>query len=186
MGAVALGAALAAHGRPAPDQIEHVRSLRDRLLGGILELDAHAERNGAGADLPNTFSVWLPGRSSLKLQHDLGEVGLSVTAQVARSASAPTTWDHAPPATDLVDASVLPSHVLRAMGASPERASESLRFSLGTMTSAAEVDRALEILRSTLPSSGPSPGRAAGVDSNHHTDPNQAGAPARASHPFSP
>jgi cysteine desulfurase len=45
---------------------------------------------------------------------------------------------------------VEPSHVLLAIGLSPEEARSSLRFSLGRATSAAEIDRAIAIIPATV------------------------------------
>ncbi len=42
--------------------------------------------------------------------------------------------------------SVHPSHVLKAMGFSNERARSSLRFSLGRFTTAEEIDKAVKIV----------------------------------------
>jgi cysteine desulfurase len=45
---------------------------------------------------------------------------------------------------------VEPSHVLLAIGLSPEKARSSLRFSLGRTTTAAEIDRAIAIIPPTV------------------------------------
>ena len=45
---------------------------------------------------------------------------------------------------------VEPSHVLRAMGLSPERVQASLRFSLGRATTEAESTRAAEAVRTAV------------------------------------
>ena len=113
--------------------------------GLILALGVGAVRNGTGPDLPNTASVWFPGHDALDLQRALGEEGLSVTAQASRAASEPGA-DLA-----VVAPSVpRPSHVLRAMGCDDARATQSLRFSLGSTTRAAEVEGAIDILERVL------------------------------------
>ncbi|MEM8710805.1 MAG: cysteine desulfurase family protein [Planctomycetota bacterium] len=135
MGAVALAAAMEAHmERSGVDATAlRVRQLKDRLWNGLRALFAGAPaqarpvRNGSGADLPGTLSVWFPGRCALALQTSLGEVGVSVTAQAGRHP----------------DGRSRPSHVLLSMGASAERAGESLRMSLGSTTTAEEIDAAL-------------------------------------------
>jgi cysteine desulfurase len=43
-----------------------------------------------------------------------------------------------------------PSYVLRALGASTELAQSSLRFSLGRFSTAADVDRAIEVVSAAL------------------------------------
>ncbi len=145
LGAVGLGAAMERHAAPGAVPGPGLRTLRDRLLEGIAALGVGAVRNGTGPDLPNTASVWFPGHDALDLQRALGEEGLSVTAQASRAASEPGA-DLA-----VVAPSVpRPSHVLRAMGCDDARATQSLRFSLGSTTRAAEVEGAIDILERVL------------------------------------
>ncbi|MEM9799709.1 MAG: aminotransferase class V-fold PLP-dependent enzyme [Planctomycetota bacterium] len=138
MGAVALGAAMERY--CGQDRIfgAETRALRDRLWDGIQALGIGAIRNGGGPDLPNTLSVWFPGREALALQAQLGAAGLSVSAQAAPSDS------------PLGGGRPLPSHVLVAMGASEDRARESLRFSLGATTGEPEIATALDVLDRVL------------------------------------
>ncbi len=114
-----------------PREHERVARLRDELFARIVELHPRAERNGAGAALPNTVNVWFPGRPGHVLQAELGARGIAVAAGSAATGATP-------------------SHVLTAMGASPARASESLRFSLGLATTRASVDRTLDALAQIL------------------------------------
>lgn len=144
LGAVALGAAMERHAAQSKVPGAELRAMRDRLLAGIESLGVGAVRNGTGADLPNTASIWFPGHDALELQQVLGAQGLSVSAQ----ASAPHTGQAAPSAPPAGERR--PSHVLCAMGADEVRATQSLRFSLGSTTRAAEVDGALSILERTL------------------------------------
>ena len=145
LGAVGLGAAMERHAAPGAVPGPELRALRDRLLEGIAALGVGAERNGSGPDLPNTASVWFPGHNAPELQRALGAEGLSVTAQTLRAAS----W----PGADLAGVACSepqPSHVLRAMGHDDVRASQSLRFSLGSTTHAAEIEGAIAILERVL------------------------------------
>jgi len=100
---------------------------RQQLWNGIRERFPEAQRNGAGGMLPNTLSVHFPGLSARRLQEELGEHGFSVAAGASASQGTP-------------------SHVLLAMGFSAERASQSLRFSLGHPTTAEDVDALLEAM----------------------------------------
>ncbi|MCY2960869.1 MAG: cysteine desulfurase family protein [Planctomycetota bacterium] len=114
-----------------PREHERIGRLRDELYARLVELVPGAERNGAGAALPNTVNVWFPGRPGHVLQAELGARGIAVAAGSAATGATP-------------------SHVLTAMGASPERASESLRFSLGLATTRASIDRTIEALAQIL------------------------------------
>lgn len=145
MGAVALGAAMEHHGAPGRTLEDEVhgdgstpRGLRDELWQGILALGVGAERNGAGADLPNTVSVRFPGRSALEIQERLGERAISAGAQAGK----PSPEDPA--------ARPRPSHVLMAMGMGEECATESLRFSLGSTTTRSDIHAALGALAGAL------------------------------------
>jgi cysteine desulfurase len=133
--AVAFGRALALLAADAladaPGEHARVAHLRDRLWDRIRELAPDAERNGAGPSLPNTLNVWFPGRPGHVLQAELGARGVAVAAGSAATGATP-------------------SHVLTAMGASPRRASESLRFSLGLPTTADSIDAAVAALAEVL------------------------------------
>jgi len=104
---------------------------RDALLARILELVPAARRNGDGPSLPNTVNVWFPGRPAHVLQAELGRRGIAVSAGAAAAGASG-------------------SHVLLAMGASPDRARESLRFSFGLANGARSVERTVEVLAEIL------------------------------------
>ena len=108
-----------------------VESLRQQLWLGISERFPGAQRNGAGGLLPNTLNVHFPGVPAHELQARLAELGFSVAAGSAGSGGAP-------------------SHVLMAMGLGPERARESLRFSLGHQTTPDDVNALLHCLESVV------------------------------------
>ena len=107
-----------------------VRGLRDRFERGILERVEGALVNGDVVNrLPNTSNLAFDAIDSEALLLLLDEEGICCS-----SGSACTTG------------SLHASHVLKAMGFSDDRARSSLRFSLGRFNTAAEVDRALEII----------------------------------------
>jgi cysteine desulfurase len=132
---VGFGAALQllAENRLSEDAREHERvaGLRDELHARIVEIAPTAERNGTGEMLPNTVNVWFPNRPGHVLQAEFGARGIAVAAGSAATGATP-------------------SHVLTAMGASPARASESLRFSLGLATTTRSIDRTIEALAQIL------------------------------------
>lgn len=108
--------------------------LREQLWKIIAQSFPVARQNGADAPrLANTLNVSFPGVPSetMLMALDLEGVGAS-------SGSA------------CMVGSVTASHVLLAMGASPELAGSAIRFSLGKQTTAAEIDEAGEIVGRVL------------------------------------
>jgi cysteine desulfurase len=89
------------------------------------------ERNGAPWEvtLPNTLNVSIPGVAgeSLLVLLDLGGVAASLGSACAAG-------------------SAEPSHVLRAMGADPQRARSGLRLSLGPDNDDDEIRRAARVI----------------------------------------
>ena len=108
--------------------------LREQLWKTIAQSFPAAHQNGADAPrLTNTLNVSFPGLPSetMLMALDLEGVGAS-------SGSA------------CMVGSVTASHVLLAMGASPELAGSAIRFSLGKQTTAAEIDEAGKIVARVL------------------------------------
>jgi cysteine desulfurase len=118
----------------AAQYLEHeateVRAMRDAFEEGILERVPFAQVNGDRAHrLPNTSSLAFEGLESEALLMLLDQAGVCCS-----SGSACTTG------------SIHPSHVLKAMGFSDERARASLRFSFSRFNRREEVSRALELV----------------------------------------
>ncbi|HEX3595666.1 MAG TPA: aminotransferase class V-fold PLP-dependent enzyme [Polyangiaceae bacterium] len=109
-------------------ETERIRNIRDRLHAALtsavegVELNGDLERRLAG-----NLNVSIAGIPSDTLIGALPELAVS-------SGSACTS------------ASLEPSYVLRAMGATDERARSSLRFGIGRFTTEAQVDRAVELI----------------------------------------
>jgi cysteine desulfurase len=102
--------------------------LRERLETELLARIQDASVNGGGAPrLATTTNLAFTGLSARALLAELSELALS-TASACTSA-APE-----------------PSHVLTALGLARERVDGSVRFSLGRFTTAAEIERTLELL----------------------------------------
>lgn len=107
----------------------HMEKLRDRLEKGLAEALDDIRFNGHRTRrLPNTASVSFLG---LEANRILEEIGL----EVAASAGAACHSDH-----------VQISHVLEAMQIPEDWAKGTVRFSTGRMTTADEIDRALEVV----------------------------------------
>jgi cysteine desulfurase len=108
----------------------HVARLRDRLESGILELVPGAVVNGApDPRVPNTTNIGFERIEAEALLIALDLEGIAVSTGSACSSG-----------------TLAPSHVLKAMGLPSWRTQSSIRFSLGTSTSEAEIDRVLEVL----------------------------------------
>jgi cysteine desulfurase len=120
------------------DRAERLAGLRDRLVAGVVRQVPDAQLNGAPLDdvlaggpgrLPGNAHLSFPGAEgdALLMLLDAREVecstGSACSAGVAR-----------------------PSHVLLGVGADPDRARSSLRFSLGTTSTDADVDAVLDVI----------------------------------------
>ena len=112
------------------DENTRVRRLRDKLEQGILNHIPGTFRNGAKEPrLANTTNISFQDVEAEGILLLLDQAGIC-----ASSGSACTTG------------SLDPSHVLMAMGCSVARARGSIRFSLGTYNTEAEVDHVLKVL----------------------------------------
>lgn len=110
----------------------HCLSLRDKLESQLLaELPAAAVNGHRTKRLPNTLSISFPGIEA--------DTILSELEGVACSAGAACHSDQ-----------VRMSHVLEAMGVPVEQAMGTLRLSVGSMTTEAEIDSAAEQIFATI------------------------------------
>ena len=123
-----VAAALAA-GKMAADA-GRVSALRDRLEAGILREVPGTQVNGArDSRVPNTTNISFERVEAESLLIALDLEGIAVSTGSACSSG-----------------TLEPSHVLKAMGLSPHRTQNSLRFSLGMFSTQEEVDRVIEVL----------------------------------------
>lgn len=126
---VGLGQACEIAARDLDANQAHMQTLRDRLEARFFETLGDIRRNGHPVKrLPNTLSVSFKG---LEANRILEEIGLEVAASAGAACHADT---------------VALSHVLEAMALPLEWAKGTLRFSLGRMTTAAEIDRAAAVV----------------------------------------
>lgn len=103
----------------------HFAALRDRFEAQVLSALADVEVNGAGAKrVPNTSNLLFRGISAEALMIALDVQGMAVSTGAACSSGA-----------------IEPSHVLIAMGRTPDEAKSSVRFSFGRYNSEEEADR---------------------------------------------
>jgi len=108
--------------------------LRDRLWEGVRHAYPDAILNGhPELRLANTLNVTFPGLDGEGLIIALDLAGVAVSSGSA-----------------CMVGSVMPSHVLLAMGVAPEIASSTIRFSLGKQTTKAEITDAVSRVRGVL------------------------------------
>ncbi len=134
-GIVGLGhAAEMAQSFIAGDGPARLAGLRDRLEQGILARVDEAGVYGAGSPrVPNTTNLWFDHLEGEALVIALDLKGLAISGGSACMSGATE-----------------PSHVLTAMGVLPERARASLRFSLDTGATDADVDFAMELVPAAI------------------------------------
>jgi len=104
--------------------------LRDRLERGLRQTEGAIIFAGDVPRLPNTTLFTVPG-----LKAETAVIGFDLAGIAVSSGSACSSGK------------VQPSHVLKAMGVSPELAQGAVRLSLGWLSSETDVDRALEAWR---------------------------------------
>ncbi|MFA7407535.1 MAG: cysteine desulfurase family protein [Anaerolineaceae bacterium] len=132
---VGLGAAAEEAGQTLPERVQHLKALRNRLHAGLeaalppgmLRLNGHPDER-----LPNTLNLAFRN-------HEANRVLNNISKFVAASAGAACHADR-----------IVISSVLKAMGVPLEWAKGALRFSVGIMTSADDIDRAVEIIARTV------------------------------------
>ncbi len=109
---------------------KRLTKLRDYLIKGIKKAIPGAELNGDGKNrLPNNINVYFPKSEAQELIIKLDLAGFALSPGAACSARV-----------------CKPSHVLKAMGHSDERATHSARITLGRGTGKKEVDLLLKNL----------------------------------------
>jgi cysteine desulfurase len=127
---VALGQAAELASAALNEEIGRVKALRDRFEKGMLDTVSSVQINGDRTRrLPNTSSLAIEDVDSEGMLMLLDQRGICCSAGSACTAG-----------------SLEPSHVLKAMGFSSERARGSLRFSFSRFNTEAEVDDALQII----------------------------------------
>lgn len=131
---VGLGKAAELAGAHTEAEASGIRTMRDRFERNILSSVPGTEVNGDPDNrLPNTSSIAFDGLESEAALILLDEQGICCSAGSACTSG-----------------SVHPSHVLKAMGFSNDRARGSLRFSFGRFNTLAQVDIACAVIPETV------------------------------------
>ena len=114
--------------------VSRIAELRDRLESTLLgQIDAAAVNSGGALRVPNTSNIYFDHIEGEAMVIALDLKGLATSTGAACSSGA-----------------IEPSHVLTAMGLSPERARASIRLSLGKQNTVEDVDFALSIIPPTI------------------------------------
>jgi cysteine desulfurase len=129
-GVVGFGAAAEVALADLAEESSRISDLANRLMISLERSIPGLSLNGPIRDrIGNTLNLTFPGVLGESMLIALDLEGIEVSMGSACAAG-----------------SVEPSHVLIAMGRDPQTARSSLRFSLGWSTTAAEIDRAIEII----------------------------------------
>ncbi len=111
-------------------EAERLAALRDHLETAVLAAIPGTAINGARAQrVPNTTNISFDRTEAESLLIALDLAGIAVSTGSACSSG-----------------TLEPSHVLKAMGLPPHRTQNSIRFSLGHATSAADIERVVAVL----------------------------------------
>ena len=128
-GIAGLGIAAQIASKKLTREASRLGHLRDRLESDILCNVAGAELNGTGQRISNTTNISFQGIEAEALLIALDLEGIAVSTGSACSSG-----------------TLEPSHVLRAMGLTPQRAQSSIRFSLGLGNTEEQIIRVVESL----------------------------------------
>ena len=133
-GIVGLGVAATLAREKMSEEGERLSRLRDRLEEGILARVSGTAVNGAGSPrVPNTTNISFDRIEAESLLIGLDLAGVAVSTGSACSSG-----------------TLEPSHVLKAMGFPAHRTQNSIRFSLGTANTDADIDRVIDVLPATV------------------------------------
>lgn len=133
-GVVGFATALEDAQRRRKTEVDRLQKLQELFAVELTTLAPGVVLNGSrGSQLPNFVHVTFPGVDNERLMMQLDEAGIMCAVGSACQASNED-----------------PSHVLMAMGLTPEAAQRSLRFSMGRATTEADVKKAMQTLRSLL------------------------------------
>jgi cysteine desulfurase len=133
-GIAAFGAAAELAGRRMSEDTERLAMLRDRLENAVLERIPGTGVNGSRWNrVPNTTNLYFDGIDGEAMVIALDLRGFAVSTGAACSSGA-----------------LSPSHVLKAIGLSDDRARASMRFSLGRANTVEQVDALVEAIGASV------------------------------------
>jgi cysteine desulfurase len=133
-GIAAFGAAAEVAGQRLSEDAERLATLRDRLEAAVLDRIPDAAINGVRwTRVPNTSNICFEGIDGEAMVIALDLRGFAVSTGAACSSGA-----------------LAPSHVLKAIGLSDERARASMRFSLGRGNTREQVDELVDAIAASV------------------------------------
>jgi len=128
---VGAGVAAALAAAESESDLERIQGLRDRLWQGLASIDGMHRNSPARGGYPGIFNVSADGLEGESLM-----LALEPLCVASGSACNSTSGE--------------PSHVLRALGRSDLEAQSAVRFSIGRMTTAADIDFAVHHFREAV------------------------------------
>lgn len=131
-GIVGMGKAAELADQLQPEEQTRLAELRDGLQGALVTLPGAKVHGGAAERSPNTLNISFDGVNAQQLVRKLADTVAVATGSACTSAI------------------MEPSHVLSAMGVSEEDAYSSIRISLGRYTTQADLERAIEVIKSQV------------------------------------
>lgn len=132
-GIVGLSAALEKSMKELEEREAHILKLREKFVKGVKELGGVINGGEQGEGIAAVVNVRFDGVENAALLYNLDLKGIAVAAGSACASM-----------------SILPSHVLSAMGLTNEQAKSSIRVSFGKGNTEEEVERVLEVIKATL------------------------------------
>ena len=131
---IGLGMAALLAKKGITDEQTRIRALRDKLESTVLrEISDTGVNGGTQHRTPNTANIWFKGVEGEAVLWDLNEHGIAASTGSACASGNEKA-----------------SYVLLALGIGPEIAHSSIRFSLSRYTTEAEIDTALETIRTVI------------------------------------
>jgi len=127
---VAMGAAFALAGEVQQEELERIRCLRERFLTKLRDVSGLLLNGSPEQSIPHTLSLTFSG-DPLDLSALAATLAFSSTSACNSGSSAP-------------------SHVLLALGHDDYLAGQTIRLSLGRLTSVSDVDQAVDAIRAAL------------------------------------
>jgi len=122
-------------------QARHIQTLKERLIQNLKEIKPDCVINSPETEsecLPNTLSITFPGVENAGLMGMLDYRGIAVSAGSACSTGEDT-----------------PSHVLKAIGVSDQAARETIRISLGHVTSMRDIRYMTQVVQEYIEGRSP-------------------------------